>query len=74
MRRRVRGDCRDAYHRSDLGGFGGGRATLPERATSVSKKLARRSAKRAEQLLDEGDMAGAEWHRILNAIDRAVAS
>jgi hypothetical protein len=26
---------------------------------------------RADQLLDEGDMAGAEtWHRILNAIER----
>jgi hypothetical protein len=29
---------------------------------------------RADQLLDEGDMAGAEtWHRILNAIDRLQA-
>ena len=29
------------------------------------------AAQRADQLLDEGDMAGAEtWHRILNAIER----
>jgi hypothetical protein len=29
---------------------------------------------RADQLLDEGDMAGAEtWHRILNAIERLQA-
>ena len=29
------------------------------------------AAQRAERLLDEGDMAGAEvWHRILNAIER----
>ena len=29
------------------------------------------AAERADQLLDEGDMAGAEtWHRILNAIER----
>jgi hypothetical protein len=28
------------------------------------------AAERADQLLDEGDMAGAEtWHRILNAIE-----
>ena len=32
------------------------------------------AAQRAEQLLDEGDMAGAEtWHRILNAIERLQA-
>jgi hypothetical protein len=32
------------------------------------------SAERADQLLDEGDMAGAEtWHRILNAIERLQA-
>jgi hypothetical protein len=31
-------------------------------------------ATRADQLLDEGDMAGAEtWHRILNAIERLQA-
>jgi hypothetical protein len=30
---------------------------------------------RADQLLDEGDMAGAEtWHRILNAIERLQAT
>ena len=29
---------------------------------------------RADRLLDEGDMAGAErWHRILNAIERLQA-
>jgi hypothetical protein len=29
------------------------------------------ASERADQLLDEGDMAGAEtWHRILNAIER----
>ncbi len=33
-----------------------------------------RRAARADQLLDEGDMAGAEtWHRILNAIERLQA-
>jgi hypothetical protein len=32
------------------------------------------AAKRADQLLDEGDIAGAEtWHRILNAIERLQA-
>jgi hypothetical protein len=32
------------------------------------------AAERADQLLDEGDMAGAEtWHRILNAIERLQA-
>jgi hypothetical protein len=32
------------------------------------------AAKRGKQLLDEGDMAGAEtWHRILNAIERLQA-
>jgi hypothetical protein len=32
------------------------------------------AAKRADQLLDESDMAGAEtWHRILNAIERLQA-
>jgi len=32
------------------------------------------AADRADQLLDEGDMAGAEtWHRILNAIERLQA-
>jgi hypothetical protein len=31
-------------------------------------------AQRADQMLDEGDMAGAEtWHRILNAIERLQA-
>lgn len=31
-------------------------------------------AQRADQLLEEGDMAGAEtWHRILNAIERLQA-
>jgi hypothetical protein len=31
-------------------------------------------ATRADQLLDEGDMAGAgTWHRILNAIERLQA-
>ncbi len=30
--------------------------------------------RRADQLLDEGDIAGAEtWHRILNAIERLQA-
>ena len=30
-----------------------------------------KAGERADQLLDEGDMAGAEtWHRILNAIER----
>ena len=29
------------------------------------------AAERADQLLDEGDMAGAEtWHRIVNAVER----
>jgi hypothetical protein len=32
------------------------------------------AAARADQLLDEGDMAGAEaWHRILNAVERLQA-
>jgi hypothetical protein len=32
------------------------------------------AAERADQLLDEGNMAGAEtWHRILNAIERLWA-
>jgi hypothetical protein len=32
------------------------------------------AAERADQLLDEGDIAGAEtWHRILNAIERLQA-
>jgi hypothetical protein len=32
------------------------------------------ASERAEQLLDKGDMAGAEtWHRILNAIERLQA-
>ena len=32
------------------------------------------AAERADQLLAEGDMAGAEtWHRILNAIERLQA-
>ena len=32
------------------------------------------AAERADQLLDEGDMAGAEtWHRILSAIERLQA-
>ena len=32
------------------------------------------ASERADQLLDEGDMAGAEtWHRILNAIERPQA-
>jgi hypothetical protein len=32
------------------------------------------AAQRADQLLEEGDMAGAEtWHRILNAIERLQA-
>jgi Family of unknown function (DUF6961) len=32
------------------------------------------AAERADQLLDEGDTAGAEtWHRILNAIERLQA-
>jgi hypothetical protein len=32
------------------------------------------AAERADQLLDENDMAGAEtWHRILNAIERLQA-
>jgi Family of unknown function (DUF6961) len=32
------------------------------------------AAERADQLVDEGDMAGAEtWHRILNAIERLLA-
>jgi len=32
------------------------------------------AAERADQLLDEGDMASAEtWHRILNAIERLQA-
>jgi hypothetical protein len=32
------------------------------------------SSMRADQMLDEGDMAGAEtWHRILNAIERLQA-
>jgi hypothetical protein len=33
------------------------------------------AAERADQLLDEGDMAGAEtWHHILNAIERLQAT
>jgi hypothetical protein len=32
------------------------------------------ASQRVDQLLDEGDMAGAEtWHRILNAIERLQA-
>jgi hypothetical protein len=32
------------------------------------------ASERADQLLDEGDLAGAEtWHRILNAIERLQA-
>ena len=32
------------------------------------------ASERADQLLDQGDMAGAEtWHRILNAIERLQA-
>jgi hypothetical protein len=32
------------------------------------------ASERADQLLDEGEMAGAEvWHRILNAIERLQA-
>jgi len=32
------------------------------------------AAERADQLLDDGDMAGCEtWHRILNAIERLQA-
>jgi hypothetical protein len=32
------------------------------------------ASQRADQLLEEGDMAGAEtWHRILNAIERLQA-
>jgi len=32
------------------------------------------AAERADQLLDEGELAGAEmWHRILNAIERLPA-
>ena len=32
------------------------------------------AATRADQLLDQGDLAGAEtWHRILNAIERLQA-
>jgi triphosphoribosyl-dephospho-CoA synthetase len=32
------------------------------------------AAQRADQVLDEGDMAGAEtWHRILDAIERLHA-
>jgi hypothetical protein len=32
------------------------------------------AAERADQLLDEGDLTGAEtWHRILNAIERLQA-
>jgi len=34
-----------------------------------------KAGERADQLLDEGDMAGAEtWHRILNAIERLQAT
>jgi hypothetical protein len=33
------------------------------------------AAARADQLLDEGDVAGCEtWHRILNAIERLQAT
>jgi uncharacterized protein DUF6961 len=33
------------------------------------------AAQRADQMLEEGDMAGAEtWHRILNAIERLQAA
>ena len=33
------------------------------------------ASERADQLLDEGNMAGAEtWHRILNAIERLQAA
>jgi hypothetical protein len=33
------------------------------------------ASKRADQMLDERDMAGAEtWHRILNAIERLRAT
>ena len=32
------------------------------------------ASERADQLLDEGDMVGAEtWHRILNAVERLLA-
>jgi len=32
------------------------------------------AARRADKLLDDGDMAGADtWHRILNAIERLQA-
>jgi hypothetical protein len=32
------------------------------------------ASERADQMLDEGDIAGAEtWHRILNAVERLQA-
>jgi len=38
------------------------------------KRYGDEASMRADQLLDEGDMAGAEtWHRILNAIERLQA-
>jgi hypothetical protein len=34
-----------------------------------------KAARKVDQLLSEGDMAGAEtWHRILNAIERLQAT
>jgi hypothetical protein len=43
-------------------------------STLTTRGAAGDPASRADQLLDEGDMAGAEtWHRILNAIERLQA-
>src|SRR6185295_5409992 len=50
--------------------------TEPVPGVAVQNCTARHctAAARADQLLDEGDMAGAEtWHRILNAIERLQA-
>jgi hypothetical protein len=45
-----------------------------EKLSAEDKELVFKAAQRADQLLDEGDMAGAEtWRRILNAIERLQA-
>jgi triphosphoribosyl-dephospho-CoA synthetase len=51
---------------------------LPRRALAIVKRYGDdamlEASERADQLLDEGDLAGAEtWHRILNAIERLQA-
>jgi hypothetical protein len=48
--------------------------SIPVLDLFIRQKAASRSTARADQLLDEGDMAGCEtWHRILNAIERLQA-